>query len=149
MATKKQLEALAKGREVLKQKQAKNKKVVRQALTEAKKKVKKNTSKIFSKARKKAVKETNKVIATTKKRLQKKGLAGGAKYYVTDFLKPKELWSLMNEFLNERVWSDFAYEQIETQKFRKFCEETLKKEIKNKTLTNKEIEDYIRLRGWK
>lgn len=76
MATKKQLEALAKGREVLKQKQAKNKKVVCKALTEAKKKVKKTTSKIFSKARKKAVKETNKVIATTKKRLQKKGLAG-------------------------------------------------------------------------
>lgn len=76
MATKKQLEALAKGREALKKKQAKNKKVVRKALTEAKKKVKKTTSKIFSKARKKAVKETNKVIATTKKRLQKKGEVG-------------------------------------------------------------------------
>ena len=84
MATKKQLEALAKGREALKKKQAKNKKVVRKALTEAKKKVKKTTSKIFTKARKKALKETNTVIATTKKRLQKKGLAGDIKSYIAN-----------------------------------------------------------------
>lgn len=129
MATKKQLEALAKGREKLekarklnglkdlfksksekspvkkqatpkaKKTTAQAKKAVRKELTETKKKVRKTTSKIFSNARKKAVKETNKALASTKKRLQKKGLAGAKQ---TEILTENDLLRLTSQLKSVR-----------------------------------------------
>ncbi|MCR4799668.1 MAG: hypothetical protein K5860_04095 [Bacteroidales bacterium] len=106
MATKKQLAALAKGREKLaksrklnglkdlfksksekspvkkqatpkaKKTTAQAKKAVRKELSETKKKVRKATTKIFNDAKKKANKTTKKALDATKKTLAKKGLAG-------------------------------------------------------------------------
>lgn len=90
VATKKQLDALKKGREALKKKSASAKKAVRKELTKTKKAVKKATSKIMTTARKKATKVASKKMDNLTKSLKKKGLAGGDESKYTSLISIHE-----------------------------------------------------------
>lgn len=101
-ASKKQLDALKKGREALKKKQATAKKAVRKELAKTKKAVKKATSKIMTSARKKATKVASKKMDNLSKNLKKKGLAGTRKN-----AKTKEVKVIQFKYENN-PWEDVS-----------------------------------------
>ena len=131
-ASKKQLDALKKGREALKKKQATAKKAVRKELAKTKKAVKKATSKIMTSARKKATKVASKKMDNLSKNLKKKGLAGTKRFRLSksDGIHAKSFDKNGNLItsINDSGFSDVkSVKDALTRKnsFKKLCEFTI------------------------